>query len=100
MISGYKIRWTKNAKDELKTTFEYLEQNWSDLSVSKLAIEVERTVILISRNPKLFQESCKHPEIRRAVILKHNSMYYRENGDLIEILSFFANRQHPDNRNL
>lgn len=98
MKSGYKIEWTNHTLSELKTTYDYLEQNWSEKELSKLSNEIERTLSLISQNPQIFSQT-KGKSIRRVVILKYNTLYYRvKEGDRVEILSFFSNRQHPDKR--
>ncbi len=100
MKSGYKIEWTDNALDELKATFKHLEENWTERELSRLSNELERILNLISINPGLFPVSEKQ-NIRRVVIKKLNSLYYREvSGNRIEILSFFANRQNPDKRKI
>lgn len=98
MKSGYRILWTDNALLELKKTVDYLEQNWTERELSKLAKELEKTLQLISQNPYLFQASDVKNEVRRAVILTFNSMYYRVLKNDVEILSFFSNRQSPDKR--
>ena len=94
MKSGYKISWTDHALTELSETYEYLEENWTEGEMRNLSKEIEKTLILISKNPELFQKSKINSEIRRAVIMKYNSMYYRKNNDVIEILSFFSNRKN------
>ena len=100
MKSGYKIEWTDNALKELKATFNYLEDNWTERELSRLANELERILNLISINPGLFPVSEKQ-NIRRAVVKKLNSLYYREiAGNRVEIISFFANRQNPDKRKI
>ena len=100
MKSGYKIKWTDNALSELKVTFEYIEQNWTKKELKILSNEIERTINLISKNPNLFPQS-ETKNIRRAVIKKLNTIYYRIKDEKnIEILSFFSNRQHPDKRQM
>jgi len=100
MKSGYKIEWTDNALSELKKTYQYLEENWTAKDLTKLSFDIERTISLISKNPNMFPMSDK-ANIRKAVIKKLNTMYYREKeGDRIEILSFFSNRQSPVRRKL
>jgi len=37
MKSGYKIIWTDHTIEELNATIEYLENNWSNREISKLA---------------------------------------------------------------
>lgn len=43
MKNGYKILWTDNALDELAQTIEYLEENFTDREIKKLASKVENT---------------------------------------------------------
>lgn len=92
MKNGYKIFWTENALNELAKTIEYLEENFTDKEIKKLAQKIESTTALLSKNPTIFPKS---EYIHRVVILKHNTLYYRIKGETVEILSFFSNRQSP-----
>ena len=100
MKNGYKILWTDNALKELENTIEYLEENWTERELQNLAFNLEEILALISKNPNLFQSSDIKKEIRRVVILTHNTLYYRIKNEQIEILSFFSNRQSPKKRKL
>ena len=95
MKSGCKIYWTKHALNELSRTIRYLEENFSDKEIQRLAQKIETTTKLISSNPDLFPKSDKK-NVRKVVILKFNTLYYRVKSDKIEILSFFSNRQSPN----
>ena len=97
MENGYKIFWTSHALFELEQTYQYLENNFSEKELITLSKEIERVIALITKNPKLFPSSSKQSEVRKVVIETYNSMYYRINNDNIEILSFFSNRQNPNN---
>jgi len=100
MKNGYKIFWTDFALKELENTIEYLEENWTEKELRNLAIKLEETLSFISQNPNLFQVSDIKKEIRRVVILTHNTLYYRILNNQIEIISFFSNRQSPKKRKL
>lgn len=100
MKSGYKIFWTELALIELEDTIVYLEQNWTEKEIKNLALEIEKTLHLVSANPEIFQISDSKKDIRRAVIAKLNNMYYRINGQTVEILSFYSNRKNPQKRRL
>jgi plasmid stabilization system protein ParE len=100
MKNGYKIFWTDFALNELKTTIEYLEENWTEKELHTLVLKLEESLSLISQNPNLFQVCESRNGIRRVVILKYNTLYYRINKKQVEILSFFSNRQNPKKRNL
>ena len=99
MRSGYEILWTNHALSELSQAYEYLEEEFTTEELRKLSSEIEFVVDLISRNPFLFPLS-EFKGIRRAVILKHNTLYYRLKNERIEVVSFFNNRRDPENRNL
>jgi len=100
MKNGYKILWTDFALKELENTIEYLEENWTEKELRNLAVKLEETLNLISRNPNLFQVSDVKKEIRRAVVLTYNTLYYRILNNDVEIISFFSNRQNPRQRKL
>ena len=95
MKSGYKILWTDHAISELKETIDYLENNWTEKELRKFSVKLDHTIELISKSPKIFPESFEKKGIRKAVIEKHNNLYYRININSIEILSLFSNRKNP-----
>lgn len=99
MESGFKILWTEHALIELADTYEYLEVRFTERELKKLSAEIEKTLELISINPKLFPLS-ESRGVRRVIIKKFNTMYYRENKGYVEILSFFSNRQNPNKRRI
>jgi plasmid stabilization system protein ParE len=100
MKNGYRVRWTDNALKELAETIAFLETNWTKKELRKLSNALDKTLNLISQNPYLFQSSDFKKDIRRAVILSLNSLYYRIKDQDVEILSFFSNRQKPTKRKL
>ena len=99
MESGFDIFWTDLALEELDETIKYLEEEFTDREIERLAKEIERTIELISHNPNLFPLSDKK-KVRKVVILKFNSLYYRVVENHVQILSFFSNRQSPETRKI
>ncbi|MBA6154398.1 type II toxin-antitoxin system RelE/ParE family toxin [Gelidibacter maritimus] len=100
MKSGYKILWTDHAISELKETIEYLENNWTEKEISKFVAKLDHTIELISKMPEIFPESFKKKNIRKAVVEKHNNLYYRINKNSIEIVSLFSNRKNPNKKRI
>ncbi len=98
MKSGFKIFWTELALIELEDTIIYLQENWTNREVQNLASEIETTLALVASNPEVFQISDKKKDVRRAVVAKLNSIYYRITGQTIEIVSFYSNRKNPQKR--
>lgn len=99
MRNGYNVFWTEHALYELDETFNYLQENFTEKELKKLALKIEETIQLITLNPFLFQKS-NQLNIYKVPILKYNTLYYRIKNDTIEILSFFSNRKNPKNRKI
>jgi plasmid stabilization system protein ParE len=99
MPNGYKVVWTNHALNELGAAFTYIEENFTNKEARALALEIERVLHYISINPYLFPESTT-TQVRRVVLMKYNTMYYRIAGKHVEVLAFFSNRQNPENLKL
>lgn len=101
MESGYKILWTEHAFNELKETYAFLEAHWTARELTRLSVELERVLMLISNNPRMFALS-DQTNVRRVPIRKLNMLYYRviEKEKTVQILSFFNNRQNPAKRKI
>jgi len=100
MKSGYKILWTDHAISELKETIEYLENKWTEIELRRFSAKLDHTIELISKSPEIFPVSLEKKNIRKAVVEKHNNLYYRINKNSIEIVSLFANRKNPNKKKL
>lgn len=96
MENGYDIFWTSHALNELAETFSYLENNFPPLVSKELAQSLDRVLKRIAIQPATFSLS-DFIGIRKVVVKKFNTLYYRQKGDRIEIISFFSNRQNPGN---
>lgn len=96
MENGYKIVWTDNALHELSETYEYLEDHFTEREIKKLSLEIHKTLFLISNNPLIYPVANSRT-VRRAVIKKYNTIFYRIENRQVQILSFFANRRDPNN---
>ncbi len=100
MKSGFKIFWADHALSELKQTIEYLENNWTERELRIFSAKLDHTIELISRSPEIFPSLLEIKGVRKAVIEKYNTLYYRINNENIEIILLFSNRQNPNKREI
>lgn len=98
MENGFKVIWTRHALSELKQTIDYLETNWTEKELRSFSRKLDHTLELISKRPELFPLSLEKSGIRKAVVEKHNNLYYRVQDNNIEIISLFSNRQNPNKK--
>lgn len=66
----------------------------------KFSAKLDHTIELISKIPEIFPDSYEKKGIRKAVVEKHNNLYYRISENSIEIISLFSNRKDPSKKKL
>jgi plasmid stabilization system protein ParE len=93
------VVWSAKARVTYFSVLEYLEKNWSETEIIRFSRRTESVIQAIQKNPGIFVCSAKHNNIRRAIIDKNNSFFYyvEEKNNRIYLLTFFDNRQNPDN---
>lgn len=96
MQTGYKVTWTDRASKNVDEIIEYLEVQWDKKTANNFLADLHERVQLIAHNPEMFQESTKQANVRRSVLTKQVTLYYRFDGQHIEILFLFDTRQDPD----
>ena len=99
MENIYKIVWSDEALSNLKNILTYLENNWSKKEINKFATLLDRQLNRIQNNPFLFAESESRSTIRKSVLTKQVSIYYRIKNKTVELISLFDNRQNPKKLN-
>lgn len=93
MSSGYEVIWTEEASEGLNEIMDYLLNKWSERSLKKFLAKLEKRMVLLAENPYLFPVSEKQGNVRRTVLNKHTSIYYRITGKIVELVSIVDNRK-------
>jgi plasmid stabilization system protein ParE len=89
------VIWSQLSVNDFSIILQYLQENWDDQIVSRFIDITEALISQISNNPKQFPLINRRQKIRKCVITKHITLYYRERRDLIDILRIYDNRQDP-----
>jgi plasmid stabilization system protein ParE len=95
MKNGYEIFWTDEAKRNLDNIISYLVENWTEKELHTYFFRLERRIGLIAERPLIFPETKFHKNIRRTVLSKYTTIYYRINQKTIDILTLFHGQQSP-----
>ena len=91
------VIWSRLAEKDLATILGYLYENWDINVVTKYIDLIDYLISQISKNPSQYPVINNKAKIRKCVISKHNSLYYRVNENKLEILRMYDNRQDPGN---
>jgi len=95
------VIWTSKAKNTFFLVIDYLNENWTKKEVNQFNHRAFIIINAISKNPGIFPASAKNKEIRKAIIDKNNSFFYKIDSyyQKIYLLTFFDCRQDPKNIN-
>jgi len=89
------IIWSPLSETDFTSILTYLQINWNDKVVQRF-IEINDEILeQISINPKQFPLIHKKKKVRKCVLTKHNTIYYRERKEFIDVLRIFDSRQDP-----
>jgi plasmid stabilization system protein ParE len=90
-----KLIWSALAEKDFVNILEYLQMNW-DKRVLENFIEItDRILGQIVINPNQFPMINKKTKVRKCVITKHNTLFYKFGRQSIDILRIYDTRQDP-----
>jgi len=89
------VIWSPLSEKDFEKIIDYLKRDWDNKVVEKFIDITDQLIYQISINPKQYPIINKSKRIRKCVITKHNTLFYRDRKDYIDILRIFDTRQDP-----
>ena len=90
------IIWSPQADKDLEEILDYLAEEWENSVSLKFLDLVDILLKQIAINPKQFPLINKSLNIRKCVITKHNTLFYRNKRTVIEVVRIYDTRQDPE----
>jgi len=90
------IIWSPLAVTDFENILDYLNVNWNNQVVVKFIEEFEILISNIVKQPKQFPLVNKKLKVRKCVVTKHNTLFYSESKESINLLRIFDTRQNPN----
>ncbi len=90
------VVWAPSAKEEFADLLGYIEAYYGTDAALIVMDKVEETVEIIRLFPNAYPSSRQQPGIRKAVITKQTSLFYRVLETQIQLLHLWDNRQNPE----
>lgn len=90
---------SKTAKRKLEKLFDHLIEQWSLKVKNEFVIKLDDCIEIIKQQPGIFPESLKRKGLRRCVVTKQTTLYYRFNSKRINLVTIFDTRQNPKKLN-
>jgi plasmid stabilization system protein ParE len=96
MVDAKPVIWSPLADDDLGQILNYLDKHWgTNVSVSFLDA-IDKCLAIIQTSPDAFPVFNTDKSIRRCVVTKHNSLFFKEYNTYIAILRLYDTRQNPE----
>ncbi len=89
------IRLSKRAMKKLDSLLVYLENEWSTKVKHNFILKLDKSLKQIQKLPDSFPESEKIRGLRKCVVTKQTTVFYRYSDTSIDVISIFDNRQNP-----
>jgi plasmid stabilization system protein ParE len=93
---SYPVRYSTRAYIEYEEILDYVFKKFGAEIAAKVDTYFEEVIDQITINPFLYPYSDKKENLRRCVISHQTTLYYRFNGECIELVSFRGNRMNPE----
>ncbi|WP_121665608.1 type II toxin-antitoxin system RelE/ParE family toxin [Mesonia aquimarina] len=90
------VIWSPSAENDFESILNYLQLNWDDRIVNRFINKVDDNINLIIKDSKIFPVINEDLQIRKSVISKQSTLYYREKTGKLEIVRLFDSRQDPN----
>ncbi len=92
------VIWSPLSETDLENIMDYLQKTWNGQVAIKFLDNIESLIDQISINPKQFPIINKKRKVRKCVISKQNTIFYREHKGFVELLRVFDTRQSPQKK--
>jgi len=87
------IIWSPSSENDFENILDYLNKNWGNKVAFNFIELTENLLNQIAINPRQFPVFYKRKKVRKCVLTKHNSLFYRDGKTNIEILRIYDTRQ-------
>ena len=91
-----KVVMSKTAKKKLDALFAYLIEEWSLQVRDNLVKKLDRCINIIKEKPEVFPESTLRKGLRKCVVTKQTTLFYKSDSKNITIVTIFDTRSNPD----
>ncbi|MVN19940.1 type II toxin-antitoxin system RelE/ParE family toxin [Mucilaginibacter arboris] len=89
------VNWSEEARVQFELIIDFLYYRWTEKEAKDFILKTEAVINVILNQPYLYPAS-NHNQIRKAVITKQTSVFYLMRNKEIYLITFWDNRQNPE----
>jgi plasmid stabilization system protein ParE len=92
---AYQIIYKKRFIQKLFKLLDYLKKEWNETTAEKFLQRFQSRMNTLTEQPFIGAPSTAIKEVRSILITRHNRIYYRIKGEIIEIINMYDTRINP-----
>ncbi|MCK9421451.1 MAG: type II toxin-antitoxin system RelE/ParE family toxin [Bacteroidales bacterium] len=92
---NWEIKLSGRAMKKLDNLLVFLEKEWSTKVKNDFILKLNKSLKQIQKLPDSFPESEKIRGLRKCVVTKQTTIFYKYSDKTIDIVAIFDNRQDP-----
>ena len=96
MESSESVAWSLSAKTDIENISHYLMREWGITVLSRFLTKLNWIIAQIVINPNQYPLFNPDIQIRKCVVTKQNTLFYRIVDNKIEIVRIYDSRQDPN----
>jgi len=90
------VIWLPEAEFTFNENINFLARKWNLEVINNFLDRVDEVIDNIAENPYVYPAYENDKNIRKCVVTKHISLYYKILENRIDLLTFWNNYQNPD----
>ena len=90
-----KVVISKTTEKKLDSLFSYLVEKWSVKVKNEFIEKLDYSIELIRNQPEMFPESKQGKKLKKCVVTKQTTLFYRFTSKQINVVTIFDTRQNP-----
>jgi plasmid stabilization system protein ParE len=92
---AYQIIYKKRFLNKLLKLLDYLRSEWGNKVADKFIIKLQNRLTTLSKQPFIGTPSITVELVRSILITRHNRIFYRVKGNVIEVINMYDLRSNP-----
>ncbi len=93
----YNIQWSEESINNLEEILEYLTSKWTQREVDNFKTKLSRQLELIRNNPLMFPISEYNKKLRKGVLSRQTTIFYKVQENTVFIVYLFVNKKDIKN---
>lgn len=94
---AYKLRWSEESVRNLDAIIKDIRRKWTEKEVNTFKVKLSQQLNLIIQNPLMFPASPQFPRLRKAILSKQTTVFYKIHDKTVTLAYIHLNKKDDEN---